>query len=463
MPKHSLLKILAIPLLAIGLGYITTLNADDLGFSMLLPVTGTLDILRPAGGEVDYGVFNTANHALLLEGKREGLLPYRGGLYRYQDVVPIEIHGRPMKVGLYNLRDKTVSQYPVDITGLSEWSAAGELGWNGTKTEMFYYVYDSYSQIYYIYKLEFLTQTWKQLAIFPLDRRVNLDNFTGIDIKPDYTLYDVIVKPNPIHDAWFLINLTLHGPEDPSTGGIARDYFYYLLNYETGQRIFFDNVIPELTNYYSNFGWGDDGTLLTYPSFDTLSGEAQINIMRFDLHNESVTTWKKANFGDFGEHRWVSFLGVNDLLVTASSGNQTDMENSFLFTVSQIIDGEWHDRPFFRLERPFLDYEFTLTADEAERHELSCLFDLALPTQLTGSDSATTLSALPLLTEPQLDAPVLTTLAAQTFITLTGERACTDNVRWQKVMLSDGTTGWVMEADKTQYYLAANEDESLPG
>ena len=96
-------------------------------------------------------------------------------------------------------------------------------------------------------------------------------------------------------------------------------------------------------------------------------------------------------------------------------------------------------------------------ADEAERNRLSCLFDRALPTQLAVGDAAQVVAddgvGLRLRAAPDRFSTELQTMAKGTTMTVINGPACSGGYRWWQIELSDGTLGWVAEADASEYFL----------
>lgn len=408
----------------------------------IVPVPGTLDVFAgtlPPTLEV----FDTRTGELLFEQSFRG-----ADAVRNNTLDKVALVNGSNKISWLNLTDGSLYEKTFDL-GTQDEVFFKPVEWSLNSTNIIYSVYDSNARVEHIYHFDLQSESLTLLKSFAVAQPIDPVDFP--QLAPDFTLDLVDIRRNPVYDTWLLFQATAYRPLNSAEETLEVEVVHLLWNYETDQYLHLSDMLSSIEDKDDRYGWSPDGKFINYPGGIGTRNETVVYLVEFDPDTLTVAVRKTA---PLGERRWISFLGINDLMITGIPSYQANVpEDNSLYTISQYIDGAWYDTPFFEIGGNIRSFDFNLSANEAERYELSCLFDLALPTRLADSDSAITLSSLPVLEAPQPDAAIFTTLDPQTAITLTGERACTDHVRWQKVSLSDGQSGWVIEADQNHHYL----------
>jgi hypothetical protein len=273
------------------------------------------------------------------------------------------------------------------------------------------------------------------------------------DVPSEVVLGDIDVYRNPIFDEWIAVRVVLKHHTTIDGLPVDVDYYGYALwNFVTNETIAINTLIPDSKASIAKFQWSPDGRFLIYTTENITDLERTYHLIQFSPDG-NVLVLKAAST----RHSITGWLGVRDMLLTIPPDNDGFYNDTdpIQFHIGQIINGVLHDRSFIDLPGNIVpgDTDFYLRASEAERHELSCLFDLALPQRVSQGVQTTNLITQSLRSQPDPEAAAVTTLNVADTITITGYRACTDNVRWWQITTSSGAVGWAMEADNTQYYL----------
>jgi hypothetical protein len=222
-----------------------------------------------------------------------------------------------------------------------------------------------------------------------------------------------------------------------------------------------DTLFPDVTGT-SPIAWSPDGEYLLLVTFE--KGIHINNIVHLsEMSGTSILEVVDSASGDQVIQHW---LGVNDLFVASKI---EEISGDTVFYIAEIIDGTWHSTEFLRF--PDSDFpiiqrgDWHLTATEAEKHTLSCLFDQALPTRLSIGTRArvnfTDGTPLRLRTEPNFEATEITHMPEGTAFDMIGGPACVNSelyYRFWQLELDDGTVGWAAEANNTDYFIEPIEE-----
>jgi hypothetical protein len=276
-----------------------------------------------------------------------------------------------------------------------------------------------------------------------------------------------LVAWNPIYEEWFAFQLdtfvegTEDNPERPSVSVVI------VQNHLTGETHILNDLIGDEIFRLTSDAWSPDGHQLVLET-KKLGTTAQI-ITVLDTNGQwqfqSGISAPDMNDGDY--QQVVEWLGEGNLLLLTERDDSTVEQ---IYFIGQIIAGEMHLIEFFRIpitsfsdaRRPRIGQgDFYLTADEAERHTLSCLFDQAQPTRLSIGEPArvnfTTSTPLRLRAEPDLNLDPIQQMPEGTGFDVISGPACinaaTDYYRFWQIQLSDGTVGWAAEAGMTDYFM----------
>lgn len=293
---------------------------------------------------------------------------------------------------------------------------------------------------------------------------------TGMILPPSVILPDEVssaylinmpnIHRNPMYDNWISLEMDivnqalLNNLGDPDTRQPDDGQTMILLwNYLTDEMIVVNDLLSE--RILRNPIWSEDGKRL---SLETPSGDTylinfttgQTNSISLDKQTDSV-------------HRIQHWLGVDDLLITFRVDDATDYR---IFSIGQIIDGNWYETEFFRLSGT--EYsgitvggsDWRLTATQEEQYQLSCLFDQAIPVRIAIGQRArvnfTDGTPLRLRTEPDFSATEIMQMSEGTEFEIIGGSACvngSDYYRFWQLQLDDDTIGWAAEASTTDYFI----------
>jgi hypothetical protein len=324
-------------------------------------------------------------------------------------------------------------------------------GWSADETTILYKGSSvSTNQItLYLYHLD--TQTLTELRSFTEEAPVE-----GMPLPSDdelYILQDIrYYQPNPVYDKWILLQFDTLAPSDINNDESIHSIALNILwNYDIGAMIsldaLFDDPISSLP-----MEWSRDGQYLLLSTFRQ---DAKTHIVRFEP-NGAVEVIASANISIYRVPMF--FVGAGNLILTLG---QDDATQEYIFYLSEIIDGEWHETEFIRLDTVnFGTYNFDdwyLRASEEEKKTLSCLFDQTLPPRLElnqrGRVTLTDGTPTRLRAAPGTASQVVTPLAEGTSFDVTASPACADGYRWWQLQLDDGTIGYAAEADTSNYFL----------
>lgn len=261
------------------------------------------------------------------------------------------------------------------------------------------------------------------------------------------------IRHNPVYQEWVVLLMDNVMPYE-NYSSIA-----ILYNLVTHEAINLNTIINDVPATISQ--WSADG------SFIAINGSSNHHILRFE---PSVTTipavHKTAPTTRFTTGAQImDFLGVQDLLLISQV-----TDNQLVYNIGQVQGGTFLSREFITFERTDslkgLAHTWHLSADEAERHALSCMFDTALPTRLSIGTSAQVNAGdgnLSLYATPDVSASEIALLAQGTQVEIIGGPACVNSdhyYRFWQVRLADGTIGWLAEADSIQYFITVDEGSS---
>jgi hypothetical protein len=265
---------------------------------------------------------------------------------------------------------------------------------------------------------------------------------------------------NPVFDEWIVVEIYtfIEGTEDnPERPGV---YIGMVFNIVTGEKHMLDEAMfYPIERIPSGSAWSPDGRRLVIET-DTFARTEIVTVLdengAWAFHPEiSARTYDL-----FSVDGW---LGVEDLLLILKFDDAT---STIIFSIGQIIDGEWFMTEFFSI--PIYEVSdarfpsigagsFHLAADEEERARLSCLFDQTLPARLgVGMRGQTTypyFGASYLRAYPGMESETVSWMAERTPFEVIGGAYCKDGFRWLELRLDDGTTGWSAEADRERYFL----------
>jgi hypothetical protein len=230
---------------------------------------------------------------------------------------------------------------------------------------------------------------------------------------------------NPVFDEWIALLITgFPFGSEPGAIDVMSQTLGVVFNRVTGKRL---GVNAGTDTDLLSLLWSPDGKYLATNSLK------QIEI--FEL--KSVETgWQLEIISSSARLNGLvsNWLGINDLLLYTEN-DQASQET--IVSLAQIINNELFTTEFFRIPRSAFTVapltgvtvgDWHLTAEEAERHQLSCLFDHAQPARLGVGDRVrvnfTTGTPLRLREAPDLDAAEITQIPEGTEFDVIGGPAC---------------------------------------
>jgi hypothetical protein len=286
-------------------------------------------------------------------------------------------------------------------------------------------------------------QTNQQVADMPLP-----PNVTSMTLGEGY-----FIQHNPVFDDWLRIHFTGLGyysnmliADEPR--GVELNVLW---NFRTNQYISLDAIAPDLRLDARFIDWSHDGTRLLLQAISKDLKNVYIVTFHF-TPDEGITLIERVIIENRIPEHW---LDAGSLFFSRIQ----NYDGGAAYVLGEIVDGEYREVPFFTLNGEQFDREsfgdWFMRADEAERAELSCIFEWSLPTQLGIGDSPEVVSSsgLTLRERPDRFSPALRSLPQGTVVTIIGGEACSDGYRWWPVRLPDGTEGFVAEADTSEYFL----------
>ncbi len=264
---------------------------------------------------------------------------------------------------------------------------------------------------------------------------------------------------NSAYPEWVFVQLDTVGNPYPENHPIITLNFLY--NTQTGQFISVDTVVNSPVQPFS-VGWSPDGKYLFFHTGNTTTS---INIASFD------------NVGDIWELNLVDqapiegsiwdWLGAGDLMLTS---RRDDVNDDTIYSILQLIDGTWHSAEFFRIPRSSFvtdnPADWHITASEAEKQALTCLFDQALVTRLeTGMRARVNFTdgtPLRLREDALVYSDEILQMPEGTAFDVIDGSVCANGYRWWQVELDDSTTGWTAEADSEVYFIEPLSTQAFP-
>ncbi|MCB9453324.1 MAG: PD40 domain-containing protein [Anaerolineaceae bacterium] len=260
------------------------------------------------------------------------------------------------------------------------------------------------------------------------------------------------ITRNPIYDKWIALRLSGRIPDqiDPDSGDKVSTAVNILYNYETGQVISLDQLFSEVI-FTNPFVWRSDGRRLIVTTFDNMVHVVAFHISGTDWSAEVVDSAPTTDFVN-------DWIGAGDLLLMSSlDAGSGDSQ----FYIGEIVNGALYNTQFMLLSgnvfSSVLEGHWYLTASEAEKRELSCLFDQTLPTQLQIGSRArvafTDGTSSRLRSEPGIEGAEVTLMPEGTEFDIIDGATCIDGYRWWQLELDNAVIGWAAEADTTEYFL----------
>ncbi|MBZ0302803.1 MAG: SH3 domain-containing protein [Anaerolineae bacterium] len=257
---------------------------------------------------------------------------------------------------------------------------------------------------------------------------------------------------NPVYPEWILVQLDTRAMPDPEGHPIININF--LFNSQTYQMLSLDAVVTEPIQPFP-IRWSPDGQYLVVRTLGD-DGKGYINLIAF----ENVSGSWQVNLLDSAQEDGTvkNWLGAGDLLL-ASKGT-VGIDN--VYSIVQIIDSTWHDTEFFRL--PYSTFawngssvDWRITANEADKQTLTCLFDQALATRLeTGMRARVNFTdgtPLRLREAPLVYSSEILQMPEGTEFDILSGPVCANGYRWWQVKLDDSTAGWAAEANSKGYFI----------
>jgi hypothetical protein len=423
-------------------------EAQELVGTVAQPVSGFYARHANAAPDTQIGIFDITSK------KWRSLLPSRNArMFWRKDGTQLVFRQSGSAFTILNYPELTVSSTVLNLNGISAELPADELsyrplGWSNDGSNLLVQV--SYllagQPHHYVVYLTDLTGTvlqhirqWKGdelVANLPLPPNIDAVQITG------YTT----IERNPVFDDWVLMQFI----------GIEA-HVNVLWNFSTQEVISLDILVPDVKLSAIHSDWSHDGKklLLNAASLDLL--DSYIVTFQFTPETGAALVESAIVENRTAEH-WLDAGNVFFSLVSNYDGGAS-------YVLGEIVDGEYRETPFFTLNGEMFRYEsfgdWFMQADETERNRLSCLFDLALPTQLAVNDEAQVIAddgiGLRLRAAPDRFSAELQTMAEGTPMTIINGPACSGGYRWWQVELSDGTVGWAAEADASEYFLDVSE------
>ncbi len=256
-------------------------------------------------------------------------------------------------------------------------------------------------------------------------------------------------KRNPIRDEWTFIQFELSDSNEDE-GTTQLHYINILWNTITGQMISVDELFPDPITP-SPVTWSDDGKYLL---IKTGGNSFKQHIVRFNTDNTLVD---KDSAIIEAEDTTISFLGASNLILSYDGNAVTSSDDQLVYNIAEIVDGNWVETEFFRLNGAYQAGDWHITASDEEKKTLSCIFDQTLPPQLQpdqrGQVAFTGGIPSRLRTDPGIDSEVIVQMPEGTAFDVLTTPECRDGYRWWQIQLDDGTTGYAAESNTTEYFL----------
>jgi hypothetical protein len=346
------------------------------------------------------------------------------------------------------------------IPDTSELTTFVPQSWNADGTKILGLGIDTNSTYYDLMVLDLSSQT----------RQLLRRDFIGESLIEDPELefyYIWLAAWNPVFEQWILVefNTFLEGTEESEERPSIQ--VVMLFNQFTGEKYILNDFIPDAIFHTKTSSWSDDGRIL-FLETESVGTRTQILRVLDEAGNWDFELGSSAEdlFVPRHSQYTLDWLGVRDLLLVLET-QQDGTEHKYF--IAQIINNEWHLSEFFQLSIPAFSTanfpnigkgDWILTASQEERYRLSCLFDQAMPLRLEIGGSArvnfTDGTPLRLWMEPDFDTAEITQLPEGTEFTIVGGKACLnsdDYYRFWQIQLADGTSGWAVEANTSDYFI----------
>jgi hypothetical protein len=270
------------------------------------------------------------------------------------------------------------------------------------------------------------------------------------------------IQRNSVFDDWLFMHFAGRGfYSNFASDQPRRADINVLWNFRTNEYISLDAFVPDLWLSPPSMDWSHDGTRLILHAISQDLRDLYIVSFHF-TPDQGVTLIERAIVEERIPEHW---LDAGSLFFSRIQ----IYEEGAAYVLGEIVNGEYRETPFFTLNGEQFRREsfgdWFMRADQAERDQLSCLFEWSLPTQLAIGDRPEVVSAegLTLRSRPDRFSSAVQTLSQGTVVTVIGGEACSDGYRWWPVRLSDGTEGFVAEASTEEYFIepvAASSDQS---
>ena len=328
-------------------------------------------------------------------------------------------------------------------------------GWNHDSSRSIYLVHAASANLaenlssLYLWQTD--SQDFRLMAQYSYGQTRNvpiLDPTSGgvfLDIK--------VAAMNPVYDEWVAIGAR-HGQLADSSNvfmGFESYPAHYLWNIRTGVIITFEDILEQINlQGVDRLVWHPDGNrLLVANSGSPEPANTQIALL--DFQPDGTIALHEDAHPD-APFQFVDWLGVDDLLVMRQYDN---VNSQHIYSIAQSLDATWHQTEFFTRQSDSLTYSsaWRLEADDTEKYALSCIFDGALPAQLETGQSAITSPELSLLSDPFDRSSNIVQVTSGETVTITGEFACSNGIRFWQVEIASGESGWLPEANTEAYFL----------
>lgn len=332
---------------------------------------------------------------------------------------------------------------PFDLTYISGWSADG-------RSLTVDYAAVGLRQNY-LANIDLENNTVQEIRRWRVDQQV-----TDMPLPPNATSVTLdgtyYIQRNPVFNDWLFMHFAGRGFYSTfDIGEPARADINVLWNFRTNEYISIDALVPDLWFDARFMDWSHDGTRMILYSFTQDLRDVYIVSFHF-TPDQGVTLIDRAVVEDRTPQHWLDTGSLFFSLIQTYEGGTA-------YVLGEVVNGEYRETPFFTLNGDEFQREslgdWFMRADDAERDQLSCLFEWSLPTQLVSGDSPKVVSAegLTLRSRPDRFSSAVQTLSQGTVVTVIGGQACSDGYRWWPVRLSDGTEGFIAEASTNEYFI----------
>jgi hypothetical protein len=331
------------------------------------------------------------------------------------------------------------------------------MGWGNTSETIlvgYVQIIDAFTSNFVLYNVNTVTNMTQEIRSWSTTTSIETMN---LPLPPDVVTINLeenfYIQRNPVFDDWMFMHFSGSGYYSNMTSSDEprRADINVLWNFRTNEYISIDALTPDLWFDARFMDWSHDGTRLILQAFS--QDRRNFHIVSFHFTPEGGLTFiDRAVVEERIPQHWLDAGSLFFSIIQSYDGGAA-------YVLGEIVDGEYREVPFFTLNGEQFSREsfgdWFMRADEAERAELSCIFEWSLPTQLGIGDSPEVVSSsgLTLRERPDRFSPALRSLPQGTVVTIIGGEACSDGYRWWPVRLPDGTEGFVAEADTSEYFL----------